>query len=229
MDIHAVHRKVGARFRANRMRAFEVTFRPNASTRVLDVGGTPQAWDSTVVRPDLTLVNLPVKSFRQQSFPGMRPVAADACALPFRDKAFPIGYSNSTIEHVGTRERQWAFAHELRRVSDTYWVQTPNRWFPIEPHYLTPFVHWVPKPVRVRLLRRCTVWGWMTKPNSEQCRESVAEIRLLTAGEMARLFPEARIVKERVLGLPKSLIAVYDGNPSRPPQGAPYDRPHAFP
>ena len=69
------------------------------------------------------------------------------------------------IEHLGTRDNQLKAAAEAMRVGRSLWIQTPNRWFPIEPHYLTPFVHWLPAPVRRRILRNFSVWGWVTRPS----------------------------------------------------------------
>ena len=72
-------------------------------------------------------------------------MAGDGRALPFRDEAFDVVFSNSVIEHVGDAASQRRFAREVARVGRAYWVQTPNRWFPVEQHLLTPLVHWLPK------------------------------------------------------------------------------------
>ena len=63
--------------------------------------------------------------------------------LPFADGEFDLAYCNSVIEHV-PRERRAAFAAELRRVARGWYVQTPARSFPIEPHSLLPGAHWLP-------------------------------------------------------------------------------------
>lgn len=94
------------------------------------------------------------------------------------------------------------------RVGRALWIQTPNRWFPIEPHFLTPFIHWLPKRLRKRLVRNFTVWGLVTRPTIETAHEIVDEIRLLSAKELRELFPGCEIVRERFLGLTKSLIVV---------------------
>ena len=140
--------------------------------------------------------------------PGFDWVIADARQLPFADGAFDVIFANSIIEHVGDQASRQSFAAEVARVGKRYYVQTPNQWFPVEPHLWTPFIHYLPAAVQKRLLRNFTVWGWLVRPTQQGCDEFVDEVRLLTARELKSLFPHAEIWKERVLGLTKSLIAV---------------------
>jgi hypothetical protein len=196
-------------FRRRRMRRFERTFAISAGTRVLDVGGTAMNWEYLRVRPRLVILNT---GRERRDTEGVEWVAGDGCFLPFPDGAFDIVFSNSVIEHVGSPERQRLFARETARVGRAYWVQTPNRWFPVEPHLLTPFLHWLPAGARAWMARRFTVWQWVTRPAPDR-REFYIEhflddIRLLGPAEMQRLFPGARLVRERLLGLRKSLVAV---------------------
>jgi SAM-dependent methyltransferase len=189
------------------MQAFERQFLGTHDHRILDVGGTPANWRLIKSKPQVVLLNLgdPPQSLEDQ----FEYVQGDGCALPFGDKSFDIVFSNSVIEHLGTRERQEAFAREIRRTGRSYYVQTPNKWFPIEPHYLTPGIHYLPKRWQETLLRYVSVWGWITRPSRAKVRDMVEEIRLLDAKLMEELFPEAIIQRERVLGLTKSLTAVH--------------------
>jgi hypothetical protein len=197
------------RFRGRRMRAFAKTFRVTAETRILDVGGTPSIWQLLPVCPRITFVNLPHGVGAPGAFDL---VFASGCALPFADRSFDIVFSNSVIEHVGATAEQQQFADEIRRVARRYWVQTPNRWFPIEPHLLTPLVHFLPRSWQRSIVQRVTVWQVVERPSDDRRRYYVEhylnDIRLLGARDMARLFPEAKIVRERWLGLTKSLLAV---------------------
>jgi 2-polyprenyl-3-methyl-5-hydroxy-6-metoxy-1,4-benzoquinol methylase len=123
----------------------------------------------------------------------------DGTRLQYRDGEFPVVYSNSVIEHV-PKELQQAFADEIRRVGGRYFVQTPNRWFPIEPHYQFPFFHFLPRRLQRSLNRRFTL-GWQPKGHWE-------DITLLSARQLRKLFPDAEIHRERLFGLSKSLMAV---------------------
>jgi len=138
----------------------------------------------------------------------IRAVVADGCALDYPDQSFDVGYSNSVIEHVGTFERQKAFAREIRRVGKAIWVQTPAQEFFMEPHLIAPFIHWLPRSWQRRLIRYFTVWGWLKKPTPAEVEGFLDEVRLITFAEMKELFPDCEILRERFLGMTKSYIAV---------------------
>ena len=195
------------RFRRDRMAVFQRTFHLTPQTQILDVGGTGLNWSLIAARPKITLLNLPTS--------GEATVVGDGRHLPFRDGAFDIVFSNSVIEHISTVEDQRRFAGEVRRTGRAYWVQTPDRRFPIEPHLVTPFLHWLPKRARVSVARRFTFWSLIERPSPDRwefyIRHCSEEVRLLGAGELQAMFPEARIIRERFLGLSKSLIAVWTG------------------
>ena len=203
MNIHDLYRPFLKYFRKKRMQQFWKQFQLNSATRILDVGGDPFNWSLLSKRqPQLTFTNLyAVQSEHNR-------VIGDGKHLPFKDGAFDIVYSNSVIEHLGDIESQRSFADECQRVGRRYYVQTPNRWFPVEPHLIMPFIHYFPKSVRRYLLRNFTIWGLVTRPTSQQCEQFLHEVRLLDKQELRKLFPDAEIWHERFLGLTKSLIAV---------------------
>ncbi|HEX8985274.1 MAG TPA: class I SAM-dependent methyltransferase [Bryobacteraceae bacterium] len=188
------------------MREFAIT----PETRILDVGGVPGVWRLLAQPPRVTLLNMPRT---KAEFAGAeRWVAGDGRSLPFADGAFDIVFSNSVIEHVGDRESQERFSREVARVGRAFWVQTPNRWFPVEQHLLTPFIHWLPKPWQRALVPRCTVWGALAGASADQRRfyleHYLNDIRLLGSRELRVLFPGARLLRERFLGLTKSWVVL---------------------
>lgn len=201
--------------RKRRMRRFARWINPTDATRVLDVGGTPFNWQFLSVKPSVVLLNLIAGDDSAAASGQFTFVRGDARDLPYGAGEFDVVYSNSVIEHLGTFEAQQRMAGEVRRVGRKVWVQTPARGFPLEPHLLTPLVHWLPSSARRRLLRNFSVWGWLRRPSREEVDTVVNELRLLSRKEMRALFPDCRVVTERFLGLPKAYIAVRDEAPAR--------------
>jgi hypothetical protein len=192
------------------MRSFAVRFSIARSHCVVDVGGTPDNWLflPPEARPRVVLVNTDPAIFRQ---PGFEYVLADGCRLPFADHQFDVAFSNSVIEHVGCLQRQRSFAAELSRVSASLFVQTPSRWFLVEPHLIAPGLHFLPRSWQLRLIPWCSLWGWLTRPSSQECLAKLDETRLLTPTEMQACFPRAKLVRERFFGFTKALIAIKTG------------------
>jgi ubiquinone/menaquinone biosynthesis C-methylase UbiE len=205
MNIHKFYGKFGSYFRKKRMRFFEELLQPHESTKILDVGGSEYNWLLIDIQPEITLLNV---STSENKLNGrFHHVKGDGRKLPYADKSFDIVYSNSVIEHVGTFEDQLAFAREIARVGKSYFVQTPNKNFFIEPHFIAPFIHFFPKWLRIKLARHLTLWGLMTKPSHEAVEEMVNSINLLRQKDLKKLFPDAKFKSEKFLGISKSLLA----------------------
>jgi methyltransferase family protein len=211
MNIHAIYAPFLTHFRSKRMRAFVEMFGVDDATSIVDVGGYDFNWTLAPAKPRVVLVNIEDEAWQRGRF---RKVQGDGRNLAFGDNSFHIAYSNSVIEHVGHWEDQVAFANEIRRVAPRYFVQTPYKWFFIEPHLIAPFVHFLPRRIKRRLVRRCTIWGLVTKPDQRAVDAFLDYIRLLDKREMKTLFPEADIIEEKFFGLTKSLIAVRRGEAS---------------
>jgi len=197
-------------FRRKRMKRFVKELGVTAETRILDVGGVSETWETAPARPAVVLLNMP--RTRIEMTGPLHWVAGDGCYLPFRDGAFDVVFSNSVLEHVGGTANQERFAREVERVGRGYWVQTPNRWFPVETHLLTPFIHWLPRSWQRGLVPRFTVWAALVRVSPDRRRyyleHYLSDVRLLGRRQMCALFPSARLVRERICGLTKSLIAV---------------------
>ncbi|MDA0180306.1 class I SAM-dependent methyltransferase [Solirubrobacter phytolaccae] len=199
------------RLRARRFQLFEQLIggldRPLS---IIDVGGTNRYWEQRgwAGRDDIsiTLVNLEAEP---QVHANIQPTAGDATDLSeHADDSFDIAFSNSVIEHLFTVDNQAKMAREIQRVGRAYWVQTPNFWFPIEPHFLVPVWHWLPESTRVAILRRRGV-GWAGRtPDADKALRVIQEHRLMRRSELAHLFPDAKIVGEKFGGLTKSWTAL---------------------
>ncbi|HEY5139334.1 MAG TPA: methyltransferase domain-containing protein [Methylococcales bacterium] len=186
-----------------------------APIKILDVGGKEDFYESANFFGregdlDITLINVSLKE-TGTIHPNIQKIVGDARDMQqFTDNEFDVVFSNSVIEHVGDYSDQLRMANEIKRVSKRYFVQTPNRYFPIEPHFLFPFFQFLPIDIRVWLLIHFDL-GWYEKiPNQQIARDAVLEIRLLSQKELVHLFPEAKLFKEKLFGLTKSLT-VYAG------------------
>lgn len=209
----------GNRFRAARIALLrsliDAALSEKSTCRVLDIGGTYDFWhvwreEIDWSRTEVVCVNRnPAHAASSQAQSRVTMVQGSACHLEgIGDMSFDVAFSNSVIEHVGLWGDMQAMAREVRRVAPRYLVQTPNYWFPIEPHARTPFLHWLPEPwaCRIVMARKCGFW-----PKAATMSEAVATVqsaRLIDHAQMCALFEDADVRRERFLGFTKSLIAV---------------------
>ena len=137
-------------------------------------------------------------------------VAGDARDLNhFEDNSFDMVFSNSVIEHVGGPEDWKKMANEIRRVGRSYFVQTPNRYFPIEPHFLFPFFHFLPLDLQIFLLRHLPLGYAPKSRNWKNAKQRISSIQLLSRRQFTALFPGATLHRERFLGLTKSFVLTF--------------------
>ena len=203
------------RFRQRRVKAFlaicDEILAVQGRCRVLDLGGAADYWLGLEAlwqdRPlHFTIVNLYPEKTPDARFTA---IVGDACSLvDIADDSFDVVHSNSVIEHVGSWQNKVRMAAEIRRAAPRYYVQTPNYWFPIEPHLRTPLIHWLPRPWQ-RSLVMGSAHGFFPKAGTlDEADRILSDSSLLDATEMTALFPDARIERERFAGLVKSLIAI---------------------
>lgn len=175
---------------------------------ILDVGGTSEFWERRgwAGRDDVRITLLNHKT-QPAHHANMETGVGDATDLSrFADQGFDVVFSNSLIEHLQSLNRQRLMAQETMRVGRAIWVQTPNFWFPIEPHFHVPGWQWLPLRARIELLRRRRC-GWRGPcPDPAGAAAIVREVRLLTHAELVKLFPGCPIMAERFGGLVKSWV-----------------------
>lgn len=178
---------------------------------ILDVGGTQSFWEVMGFGEQddvsVTLLNIYTQPTSLKNFTS---VGGDARAMAFANKSFDVVFSNSVIEHVGGVSDQIRMASEIQRVGIRYFVQTPNRYFPIEPHFLFPFFQFLPLSLRVWMLQHFNLGWHIRTPEYASAREQVAGVQLLTKRQFSGMFPNATVVEERLGGLIKS-FTVHDG------------------
>ena len=206
----------GAKLRAKRivplLSLIKTIYKKKGRVWIADIGGTERYWNiipTAFLRKysvEITIINLPGMHTKNPHGP-FHFVEADACDLTcFDDKYFDIAHSNSVIEHVGDWAQIVKYSMELKRIADNYFMQTPNFWFPIEPHYMTPFFHWLPKTIRIWLVMHFDLGNRSKAKTVEQAVRSVDSVRLLNKKLLNELFPDAGILTERLFLLPKSFV-----------------------
>ena len=195
--LRRVASRVSMRSRERKLQLFLDLLQPGPETSVVDVGvtdapfgagSTDNFFEALYPWPErITGVGQTELDRFAAAFPQVRAVRADGRELPFGNAEFDLGFSNAVVEHVaGGREGQRQFVHELCRVARRVFVTTPNRHFPLEVHTLLPFVHWLPKGPRERLLPFDDV------------------LDPLSAKDLAALFP----YRVRVINTGMTLIAI---------------------
>ncbi|RIY02585.1 SAM-dependent methyltransferase [Aureimonas flava] len=208
------------RFRARRFAQvaplIEAALARRRHVEILDLGGTEAYWEigadllrRHAGRITVTLVNNePAAEPRSAMF---RSVDGNACdpAL-FEGRRFDLVHSNSVIEHVGDWDAMVAFSRTVHRLADRHFVQTPNYWFPLEPHFRVVGFQYLPLAVRAYLSRHFNLGFFPRAGSVEEAWSNVRDIRLLDRAMMRTLFPGSRIASERVAGLTKSIMAIRD-------------------
>jgi hypothetical protein len=200
---------VTSQLRRRRWERFLREFPQIAEMHVLDIGGEAQFWRRRKPRPaHVTMVNVVAEEAEE---PWIRSVVGDGCALPAGLGEFDLVFSNSVIEHVGGHWRRERFAEQISAAAPRYWVQTPNRYFPVEPHFLFPFFQHLPRPVQASIAAHWPVGNFGRVRDREVAFGYALEIELLSRAEIRRYFPGAELLAEKVAGLTKSWIAVRRG------------------
>jgi hypothetical protein len=204
--LRRVASRVSLASRERKLRLFLDLYRPGPESTVVDVGVTnapfgpvssgafssDNFFEALYPWPEkITAVGNTELDRFQAAFPQVHTVRSDGRELPFADGEFDFGFSNAVVEHVaGGREEQRRFVAELCRVAQRVFVATPNRWFPVDPHTLLPFAHWLPDGhARDRLFR---------------ARGFDDVLAPLGPKELAALFP----YPVRVIGRGMTLVAV---------------------
>jgi hypothetical protein len=199
------------RYRSRRWNELRSQFPDIEQMHVIDLGGTVSSWRRAPVRP----ARVTVLSFEPEGADDVDWIDAhhaDACDLDDHLAGLrgDLVYSNAVLEHVGGAERRQRFSETVHALADRHWVQTPYRYFPIEPHWLFPGFQFLPVSTRVAIGRR---WSLVHTPNDdyESMMVSVLGVELVGLAEFRHLFPTSEVLKEKVGGLTKSIIAVRRG------------------
>lgn len=201
------------RSRQKKFRLLLSVFRPHPQDRVLDIGASGEVFlrytlEDIYPYPERIVAGgldaWEVRSAREL-YPMARYARFDGRELPFDSKSFDLVFSNAVIEHILGAGEQEAFAREVMRVGKSWFVTTPNYWYPFESHHHLPFFQFLPRRAQLAYNR----WFGNYIPKG-----SVQELALLSPRKLRRLFPTSQVVKVRVTFWPETLVA-YNIDPGR--------------
>ncbi len=147
--------KISAYNRKRKWSIFLKEMAPTPEMSVLDVGYTEEEYSNNENFIEkhypypkmLTALGIDIPIKFKTRYPEIRALHYDGGLFPFEDKIFDVLWSNAVIEHVGNYNKQLLFIKEIKRVSLKAFITTPNRFFPIEVHTLTPLLHYLPKNI----------------------------------------------------------------------------------
>ena len=205
----ALASQLSVRFREKMFAMFMTCMKPDSGYSILDIGVTNDVryqesnyFERLYPHKDrIVCVGTEDGSHLETKYPGIKfTQIIPQKPLPFKDKEFDVAFSNAVIEHVGNSDNQRAFVNEMLRVSQAFFLTTPNRWFPVELHTAMPFLHFLPKKTYRKILAALGETYWSKEEN----------LNLLSKKELRALFPrEVNVVIDSVqlLGISTNLVA----------------------
>lgn len=220
--IHKIVKFISQRSRNRRGKIFREYLDPRKEDRILDLGSKDGTYIASVIRyrNNVYMADIDVNALEEgrKKFGFNTLLLDEDSRIPVPDKFFDIVHCSSTIEHITVNknevekykssrkfsrvafEHQRRFANEIRRVGKKYFVQTPNKCFVIKSHTWLPLVNFLPRSILIKIISFLNASTWPKKTQ--------ADWNLLCKQQMQELFPDAEIVKEKVLALTKSIMAI---------------------
>lgn len=179
---------------------------------VIDIGSTPSKdkkqntfLEKTKDNHNITcLSNQDCRNLQKKYKNIKNVIIGDAKNTMLEDDSFAIEHSNATIEHVGSFKNQVSFVREMLRISkESVFIQTPNRFYPLDFHTILPFIHWLPKKIHRKILK-------LLKKDFYSKEEN---LNLLTAKELKKIceilkIKKFKILKYKLMFLTSNLILV---------------------
>ena len=145
-------------------------FKLKGSVNIIDLGGTESFWNIIdtefliVHKVKITLINL--INYKIKNKKVFSQINQDFFECKFKNNSFDLSFSNSVIEHIGDTKKLISFCNLHKNLSKYYYLQTPNKYFFIEPHFMFPFFNFLPKIFQLFLISNFNI-GNFEKNNTE--------------------------------------------------------------
>jgi hypothetical protein len=221
---HRIIHPISLHFRRKRGAFLLEEFPEIRTYKICDVGGSLHFWEKVgleVPERNITIYN--VSDSETGSMQGVNTetslVIYDGKSIPARDNEFDLCVCNSVLEHVPLNERP-ALIAEMNRVARNLFCQTPAYEFPFEPHFLMPFIHWIPRNIGY-YVAKISVWRLLSRPSRQTIDSYWWRTSLLKLSEIRALFPSADIKEERTLGFRKSYYVIMKATSRTLEEGTP--------
>jgi hypothetical protein len=217
-----VKQRLSQRFRSRRNVLLRTVIaaapRKGEELRILDIGGRADYWQRLGLEflreqnARVVILNRSDEELRivEEGIGVLAYALGNGCELDYPDDSFDLCHSNSVIEHVGLAADMERFAAETRRVAPSYFVQSPNYWFPVDPHFwLLPGIHWLPRPIRARMLLWFPLGTFGRAADLREAYRLADSSQMVSRSQMRFLFADARMHAERfLLFFVKSITAI---------------------
>ena len=208
---HKFIHPVTSHFRQKRGKYLQSKFPDMAMWRICDLGGSRHFWEKLAIE-NLSTSKIIIYNISDGDTQSIQPVYGnldeikvviyDGKSIPACDAEFDLLVCNSVLEHVPPDQRTKLVA-EMKRVAKHIFIQTPAYLFPVEPHFIMPFVHWLPRNIGYWFIH-VSPWRLLSRPAPETIASYWWNTRLLSFGEIESLFPAETIYCEKVFGITKS-------------------------
>ena len=186
----------------------------NNDKSILDIGTTPSLDEEqnviltkTIDNKNITCISNQDCQILSQKYPHINEfVIGNAVKMNFKNDAFDIVHTNATIEHVGSYQNQISLIRETVRVSKKYvFIQTPNRFYPIDFHTTLPLIHCLPKKIHRKILKFLGLNFYASEEN----------LNLLSEKNLKNMCKELnlkkiKIIKHKLLFLTSNLILIIE-------------------
>jgi len=191
---------------------FENLTEYNDNKSLLDIGTTPSLdseqniiLEKTKNNKNITCLSDQDCRILEKKYQNIKSfVIGDGLRTDYKDMSFDIVHSNATLEHVGSYNNQIAFVKEALRVSKNHvFIQTPNRFYPIDFHTNLPLIHWLPKKIHRKILRFIGLNFYSTEENLNLLSESNL-INICRKLDIKNF----KIIKHKLLFMTSNLILV---------------------